>query len=99
MCIRFDIVHVVEIINQFLSNTNEEYLTIVKWILMHLRCTSIMCLCVGNSKLILGEFTDANMIGKISRTLLQVTLDCRNVLWQFILQKCVNLSTQRLSIR
>jgi len=73
----------------------------VKWILRYLKGTSRVCLCFGSGKPVLNGYTDANMAGDVdSRKFTSgymMTFAGGTMSWQSRLQKCVTLSSQKLS--
>ena len=70
VCTRPDIIHVVGIVNSFLSNPNKEHWAVVKWILRYLRGISKTYLCFGTNKTVLVGCTWLMML--ISKSLLLV---------------------------
>ena len=50
VCMRPDIVHVVGVVNRFLSNPGKKHRATMKWILKYLRGTSNTCLCFRTNK-------------------------------------------------
>ena len=73
----------------------------MKWILRYLKGTSRVCLCFGSGKPVLNGYTDANMAGDVdSRKFTSgymMTFAGGTMSWQSRLQKCVTLSSQKLS--
>ncbi|KAF3622351.1 putative triacylglycerol lipase 2-like [Capsicum annuum] len=56
---------------KFLENPGKEHWEVVKWILRYLRGTSVDCLCFEGSDPILKGYTDADMAGNFSTSLVK----------------------------
>ena len=97
VCTRPDIAYAVGVVSRFLANPGKEHWKAVKWILRYLRGTTKRCLCFGNGKLELMDYTDSDWAGdKDSRKSSSgyiTTFAGGAVSWQSKLQKCVALST------
>ena len=97
VCTRPDIAHAIGVVSRFLSNPGKEHWHAVKWILRYLKSISKICLRFGDGKLVLYEYTDADMVGDVntrkSTSRYMMTFTRGAVSWQSKLQKCVALSS------
>jgi len=91
VCTRLDIAHAVGIVSRFLANPGKEHWKAMKWILMYLKGTSRVCLCLGSGKLVLNGYTNAYMAGDVdsrkSTSCYMMTFLGGAVSWQSRLQK------------
>ena len=97
VCMRPDIVHVVGVVNRFLSNPGKKHRATMKWILKYLRGTSKTCLYFRTNKPVLVGCTYAHMArdvdSKKSTSCYLIIFSRGTMSWQSRLQKYVTLST------
>ncbi len=66
MCTWLDIAYLVGVVSQFLSNPRKEHWAVMKWIFTYLYGTSKICLCFGDSNLVLVGYTNVDMAGDVN---------------------------------